>query len=409
MPEGMEKNIEQVNIGDSKNVSRLVHNFYMQGNGGAYNYTDIQTFKMFLDFVKEKKNTELKKYKVALMFICLNPPYWEFIGDMVKGAKEYLLPGHDVDYLFWTDLPEKGSKELDEILKGYPTREEMANISPKEVEEKAAAAAWALQVAINTKNAGADIGDPWIGALADQAQKLTDEWYTKASEIGTNAKTPINTKKTRETLLDDFNRAHDAGATKFFDIDAAPWPMPTLMRYHLFLQQEELLKQYDYLFYCDIDMKFVNVVGDEILGEGLTAAQHPMYAFRPGLEFPLEPNPESAAYIKQPKHYFAGGFQGGRTKDFIEAMKTMKQTVDYDFSRNYTARWNDESHWNRYLFDHPPAIILSPSYVYPDSLIEEYYKKVWGRDYSPKLVTITKSFTVSREAGEFLKNNLQTL
>lgn len=192
------------------------------------------------------------------------------------------------------------------------------------------------------------------------------------------------------------------GAT-VFDTEPTDWPFPTLMRYHLFLQQEEKLREYDYIFYCDADMIFVGEVGNEILGDGLTAAVHPMYALRKEYQLPFEPNEQSTAYFKSPKYYFAGGFQGGKSHDFIEAMKVMKKNISADFNINYMARWNDESHWNKYLFDHPPFVILSPSYIYPDSLIEEYYVKIWGCTYEPKIVTLTKKFTTSTEGGDAVR------
>jgi len=71
-------------------------------------------------------------------------------------------------------------------------------------------------------------------------------------------------------------------------------------------------------------------------------------------------------------------------------MKVMKSMVDKDLLNGYIAIWNDESHWNKYLFKHKPAIVLSPSYIYPDSLIKEYYEPRWGQSYPPKLVTLTK-------------------
>lgn len=240
-----------------------------------------------------------KKYKVALLCICLNQPYWEYAKNMMESAHKFFLREHDVDFIFWSDMPEADS----------------------------------------------------YGATVIPTEPVT-------------------------------------------------WPYPTLLRYSLFLNEEQRLKEYDYIFYCDIDMLFVDSVGDEILGEGLTAAQHPMYALRKELYFPLEPNPSSTAYLKVPKYYYAGGFQGGKTKDFIQAMKVMKKNIEEDLNNNYIAIWNDESHWNRYLFDVPPSLVLSPSFVYPDSLINEYYKKVWGCDYHPKLVTITKKFSLSKEGGE---------
>jgi len=209
---------------------------------------------------------------------------------------------------------------------------------------------------------------------------------------------------------------------KVFSTEPVEWPLPTLLRYNLFLQQEEYIANFDYLFYIDVDMRIVDWIGEEILGEGLTAAQHPMYALRQNLYAPYEPNPNSTAHIPLPGKliteegktrfqpmYYAGGFQGGKTQDFIKAMKVMRTNIEKDFNNNYVARWNDESHWNRYLFDNPPAIVLSPSYIYPDSLISEYYVKIWGRNYSPKICTVTKTFTTSKEDGDKLRQQLMTM
>src|SRR3990167_4813466 len=207
-----------------------------------------------------------------------------------------------------------------------------------------------------------------------------------------------------------------------FPTEPTEWPMPTLMRYHLFLQQEDYLKQFDYIFYIDVDMRITDWIGEEILGDGLTAAQHPMYALRQNYNPPHEPNPESAAYIPRPGRikdengkkrfeplYFAGGFQGGRAEDFIKAMKEMRKNIDDDFSRNYIAIWNDETHWNKYLFTTPPAVVLNPSYIYPDSLVADYYVKVWGRNYSPKIMTLTKSFSATKEGGAGVKDLMATM
>lgn len=278
----------------------------MKATGGVSTANDVTTVYAAIDAINKMK--EEKKYKVALLFICLNEPYWEYIDGVIKGAKQFFLPGHDVDYLLWSDMPK------------------------------------------------------------DRHPEAT-----------------------------------------IFETEGADWPLPTLMRYHLFLRQEEKLKEYDYIFYCDADMLFVNYVGDEILGEGLTAAQHPMYATRKELIMPLEPNAESEAHIKAPQFYFAGGFQGGTSASFIEAMKGMKKAIDADFSKNYQARWNDESHWNKYLFDHFPSVVLTPSYIYPDSLIEEYYIKIWGKNYPPRLVTLTKKFSTSSEGMSVLNETMKTL
>lgn len=257
-----------------------------------------------------------KPTKVALLFICLNEPYWPYVKQVIEDCNKNFLSDHrlniELSIFLWTDLPE-----------------------------------------------------------------------------GTTY-----------------------GAT-VFPTDPQPWPTPTLMRYHLFLQQEETLKDFDYLFYLDADMRVVAPIGREIMGDGLTAAEHPMYALAKRFVPPYEPNKDSAAYIPRlglvttdadtgnqrfKPLYAAGGFQGGKTADFIDAMKAMRKTIDADFDqRNYVAIWNDETHWNRYLFGYSgPLTILSPSYIYPDSLIKEYYEPIWGCSYEPKIITLTKPFSLQK-------------
>ena len=289
-----------------EDFTRLANNFYNEKKL-PNDFTRIVLDSELANYIGAHLEDINKKFKVALVCICLNTPYWEYAKEMMEGSKKFFLPGHKVDMFLWSDMPEC--------------------------------------------NYGATV----------------------------------------------------------IPTEPAEWPLPTLMRYSLFLQQEEKLSEYDYIFYCDIDMRFVNVVGDEILGDGLTAALHPMYALRKEYQAPLEPNPQSKAYINRPTNYYAGGLQGGKAKEFITAMKVMKKSIDGDFVHNYVARWNDESHWNKYLFEHPPAIVLSPSYIYPDSLVEQYYKKLWGCDYQPKLITITKKFSITKEGGEAVRKMIETL
>ncbi|HWW42103.1 hypothetical protein, partial [Pedobacter sp.] len=249
------------------------------------------------------------------------------------------------------------------------------------------------------------------------------EAFKKAEQTTLDTTLPLNNPALHQQIILEIQESFknlqenrkNLGAT-VFPIEKIEWPMPTLMRYHTILQQEEKLREYDYIFYCDIDMRFVNVVGDEILGDGLTAVLQPMYAVRKEWWPPYEPDEKSTAYIKRPGKvindngkarfmpmYFAGGVNGGRADKFIEAMKAMKKNIDKDFTNNYISVWNDESHWNKYLFDNPPSIVLTPSYTYPDSLIEEYFKPMWGQDYQPKLVTLTKKFSFQPGGGEHVQ------
>ena len=346
----------QFNLESDAQLTRLAANFFQSKTAGEYSANDVAVVKEV--FYHTLQSKPLKKYKVALCFICINPPYWEYIAKTIEGAKKFFLPEHQVDYFIWSDIPS----------------------NPEVIKQKI-------------------------------AEDLLKRGEAKASVIGSDLVSILlddNKKKEFDSLVEGLAKVRKE--INIFETEATQWPMPTLFRYHLFLQQEEKLQEYDYIFYCDIDMIFANYVGDEILSEGLTAALHPMYALRHNFIAPFEPNPQSAAYVPFYNTYYAGGFQGGKSADFIKAMKEMRKTIDLDFEKNnYIARWNDESHWNKYLKDNPPTITLSPAYIYPDSLINEYYIKVWGRNYSPKLITLTKRFTVNKEGAVAIQEQLKTL
>lgn len=316
---GKQKNTAPVVNLNTVNWVREAHNF-LRARNSDYQVDQINFLNEYVNNVLDQAKAPPKpSFKVGFMFVCINQPYWQYMKPVFDGVRAYVLPGHEVEIMVWTDM------------QNYPEARDV--------------------------NYGATV----------------------------------------------------------FKTESVQWPYPTLMRYHFFLQEEEYLKKFDYIFYLDLDMRVVGVVGDEILGAGLTAAPHPMYALRQPLWYPYEADTGSAAYIRQPGRveiedgkkifkpfYGAGGFQGGRTHLFLDAMKEMKGTIDQDLSHGYIARWNDESHWNAYLFKHQeeiPITYLDQSYVYPDSLIEEYYKRIWGRDFTPRIITLTKPFSTSKQGG----------
>ncbi len=339
---------------EGRDFIRLTNNFYTANNYPA-DYNRIIIDSQLANYIAQNVEVTKKKQKVAMIFICLNPLYWEFARTMVEGARQFFLPGHNTDFLFWTDIPE----------------------NPQEV--------------------GAQMAEAYGQICARKQINPTDKWINDKLNVDIQNVLSIRSQKD----------------IKVFPTDAIEWPFPTLLRYNLFMQQEELLKEYDYIYYCDIDMRFVNVVGDEILGQGLTAAQHPMYALGSQYWPPYEPNSESEAYIPRPGKvvnsngkprfmplYYAGGFQGGKSEPWLKAMREMKQMTDKDLNKNYIPIWNDESIWNKYLFLNPPDVVLTPAYIYPDSIIKEYYEPLWGCAYIPKLMTLTKWFSTDKAGGD---------
>lgn len=363
-------------------------------------------------------NFETRK-KVALLFICLNPGYWPYLTQILKNCRQHFLIQHHVDPFVWTDFtPERGKAERDRF------DQLLAEWQPMSMD--------IINHFLSTMRLMQVFYPQDVGTIMQQVQlrgfqfkQENGQYLIMGSRPFEQADAVFIAEIAKQILLRSHTELEvELSKVTVSETESIVWPAPTLMRYHLFLEQEEKLKGYDYLFYMDADMKMVDRISDEILGSSLTAAPHPGYAIAPKFIPPYEPNKESTAYIDRlgrivdengkkrfMPFYAAGGFQGGTSTAFLKAMHTMREKIDEDYDRNYVAVWNDESHWNKYLWDfqqeNGDIIFLDPSYVYPDSLIKEYYVPLWGKDYPPKLITLTKPFSLSVQGGADLQKMIQ--
>lgn len=182
-----------------------------------------------------------------------------------------------------------------------------------------------------------------------------------------------------------------------FEVPPAGYPAATLNRYHTFLSQEFLLSGYDHLFYSDVDMRFVAPVFEHnILSEGITATLHPGFAVnrRPRHRATTvgtpERRPESACYIPRNANnkYFCGGFNGGTSFSFLKMAEHIRNMINKDEENGIVPIWHDESGLNRYLYENPPARVLTPSFCYPES-----YKGQYGwtpEQFTPVLLALDK-------------------
>src|SRR5437879_10829370 len=103
------------------------------------------------------------------------------------------------------------------------------------------------------------------------------------------------------------------------------------MRFSIYDQHKDLFTLTDYMFATDADMLFVGKEGDEILGERV-ATEHPGFEKNKplwGTETPYDRNAQSTAYIPYGlgEYYFAGGFYGGSTSEFIKMIHTIAQNI----------------------------------------------------------------------------------
>ena len=162
------------------------------------------------------------------------------------------------------------------------------------------------------------------------------------------------------------------------------FPEDSLFRFDRFLEIKDKLKDYDYTFFFNANMRFVAPVGEELLEERLTAVLHPGYYDKPAWRYPYERNKQSKAYI--PAHegnynYYMGSLNGGRTADYLALAETCSRHIHEDWDKGIVACYHDESHLNRYLREHNSKP-LSPAYAY-----------IEGKDlpFEPKILLIDKT------------------
>ncbi|KAB0348766.1 hypothetical protein FD754_013623, partial [Muntiacus muntjak] len=121
--------------------------------------------------------------------------------------------------------------------------------------------------------------------------------------------------------------------------------------------EQRFHQEVDYLVCANVDMKFSDDVGVEIISS-LFSTLHPGFYGLTRKYFEYEHQPQSQAHIPEDKgeFYYIGGYH--------EAMMV-------DQANHIEATQNDESHLNKYLLYHKPTKILSPEYML-DSQIFNY-------------------------------------
>lgn len=174
------------------------------------------------------------------------------------------------------------------------------------------------------------------------------------------------------------------------------WPYPTLKRYEFFSKAKDIITS-DYLFYSDVDMAFVDYVDRETLPapghDGLVATLHPGF-YNGGGSWEENVNSKSFTPPELRKKYYAGGFQGGSTKEYLFACKEMSENISDDEKRGVTPIWHDESAWNMYLSSRSPKT-LTPEYC----MVEEtHLREAWQiSHFVPKIIALKKDHNALRE------------
>ncbi|XP_061086504.1 globoside alpha-1,3-N-acetylgalactosaminyltransferase 1-like [Conger conger] len=131
--------------------------------------------------------------------------------------------------------------------------------------------------------------------------------------------------------------------------------------------EEHIHKEADYIYCLDVDMKFHNRWGPEVL-DTLVAAIHPWFYTMDREQFTYERRPASKAYVPmdQGDFYYMAAVFGGRVEDVYKLTKTCRENLEEDKKNNLEAIWQEESHLNRYLVYKKPTKLLSPEYMWDD-------------------------------------------
>lgn len=172
------------------------------------------------------------------------------------------------------------------------------------------------------------------------------------------------------------------------NIEHKEWPWMTLGRYRIFSNNSNGLSKMDYLYYCDADMRFVGDIGDEVLSDRVATKHHGFYGKR-GIP---ESNPNSLAcvYPNEEMQYFAGGFNGGTSTEFLKMSNIISKNIDIDYSKGIIAIWHDESHMNRYFINNKPTKVLDPGYCFFENNMSD-------KRFEKKLLALVKNHSEYRK------------
>lgn len=163
------------------------------------------------------------------------------------------------------------------------------------------------------------------------------------------------------------------------------WPFDTLFRFRMFHRIDNLLKDFDYIFFFNINLLFVTKIQDsEILPDQLAkivVVQHPLFVNYKPNELEYERNPKSTAYIPKDEGRILvqGALNGGIGTEYRRLICELNENVDIDLKNNIIAVWHDESHLNRYIIDKSPKV-LHPGFLYPEGFDLPFDIRIIGLD-----------------------------
>lgn len=159
-------------------------------------------------------------------------------------------------------------------------------------------------------------------------------------------------------------------ANNIFNISHLPSPLITLMKFNYLIQQQDVYKNFDLIYFIDGDCEVVNVIDEEIFPTDempIVVTKHPWQHYNSTL---YDENPSSTAYVNDSgnNHYLQACFFGGYVEDVINMSVDIHTLIKEDLKKRYIAKWFDESYMNKYLLN-KSLKFLDCGYAYPTTSI----------------------------------------
>ena len=196
------------------------------------------------------------------------------------------------------------------------------------------------------------------------------------------------------------------------------WPYDTMMRFHMFMAIEKKIKNTDFTFFLNANMKFLNEVGEEVLPSGedvyFTGVKHPGFFKSSVEEMPYERRKKSNFFINEKdnknKMYYQGCLNGAESGKWIEMCKILSKKIDEDLKNNIIPIWHDESALNWY-FRNLKIKNLDPEYSLPEQImVGDFSPSTESSIHCYGFLEKSKPFIIQRDkrkygGSDFLRNN----
>lgn len=177
--------------------------------------------------------------------------------------------------------------------------------------------------------------------------------------------------KTYFVWTDDNSLGLGRNNVRIYHKECEGFPADSLFRFEIFLQAEEELKKFDYIYFFNANAEVRQMIGEEILpdGTGLAMGIWPGKAQkRPVMFYPYERNKHSLAYVApygKNYMYFMGGLNGGTSEAYLSMIRELAHNIRKDYEQGIIARVHDQSHINAYLRHHP-CKVLGKEFCWPE-------------------------------------------